>query len=280
MLYLHCSSVIAFSNKHDMEKVFLEKELRKKERLPMRKDYLKAGLLTAGIMFFLAGCGGDFPDMTREEEQMIGEYAANVLLKYDAGNRSRLVSRELVAEEEDRRAEMKEVVEQEPVQTMDPVDDTPVIEIGQNTDADFRTGSMDEFYQLAEGVSISYQGNEICSSYSQDGTDSDYIALDAAEGKHLLVLHFTIENETGAEQLVDLLSRSTIIRVTLNGGNQYSALTTLLMNDLSTYKELVPADASAEAVLLFEIDETEGDAVTALSLQLKEEDRTCTISLK
>lgn len=246
----------------------------------MRKDYLKAGLFTVGIIFFLAGCGGDFPDMTREEEQMIGEYAANVLLKYDAGNRSRLVNRELVAEEEARRAEKKEVVEQEPVQTMDPVDATPVIEIDQDQDTDFSMDSMDEFYQLAEGVSISYQGNEICNSYSRDGADSDYIAFDAAEGKRLLVLRFTIENATGTEQMVDLLSRGTIIRATLNGRNKYSALTTLLMNDLSTYKEWIPEESSEEAVLLFEIDEAESEAVTSLSLQLKEEDRTCTIMLQ
>ena len=41
-------------------------------------------------------CGNEIPDLTEEESQRIGEYAAVTLLKYDANNRSRLVDPEVV----------------------------------------------------------------------------------------------------------------------------------------------------------------------------------------
>lgn len=246
----------------------------------MNKRDWKIKVLMAGMAVFLTGCGSDFPDMTQEEEQMVGEYAANVLLKYDANNRSRLVSREIVAEDYVRREQMEEAVIPEATQTMDPVEDTPVTEIGQETADGFRTGSLEEFYNLPEGVSITYQGNEICNSYFQDGENSEYLALDATEGKALLVMKFIIDNQSPSEQMVDLLSHNVIIRVTMNESSKYNVLTTLLMNDMSTYAGMIPAGASAETVLLFEIDEAESNAVTSLSLQLKEEDRTCAIQLQ
>lgn len=246
----------------------------------MRKSYMKASALIASMVLLLTGCGSDFPDMTQEEAQLVGEYAANILLKYDAGNRSRLVSRETVAERDARLAQSEEVKIPEQTQTMDPVEDTPVIEIDQEANGDVTTGSWEEFYGLPEGVVITYQGHDVQSSYSPDGEASDYFALDASEGKMLLVLKFKIENQSQSEQSIDLLSRNNIIRTTVNGSNSYNILTTMLMNDMSTYVGIVPAGACADVVLLAEVDSEVSNSITSLIINLKDESKACTIQLQ
>lgn len=244
----------------------------------MRKGCVKLSALMTILAVTLTGCGGSFPDMTDEESQIVGEYAANILLKYDAGNRSRLVSREEVAAREARQEE--EITIPESTQTMDPVEETPIIEIGQETNNDVTTGSLEEFYGLPDGVSIVYQGNEVRSSYSQDGEMSDYFTLDASEGKQLLVLKFRIENQSQTDQALDLLSRSTIIRTSVNGSNNYSVLTTMLMNDMSTYVGTVPAGAGVDVVLLAEIDSEISSSISTLNLKLKDDAKAYTIQLQ
>ena len=54
------------------------------------------GALLCAMMLSMTACGNEIPDLTEEESQRVGEYAAVTLLKYDANNRSRLVDPEMV----------------------------------------------------------------------------------------------------------------------------------------------------------------------------------------
>ncbi len=253
---------------------------KKADEAIMRKSYIKIGAFMATIALLLTGCGAQLPDMTEEEEQIVGEYAAKLLLKYDANNRSRLVSREEVEEwesEEEQKAENK--IPEPTHEGMGPVEDTPVIEIGQETAGGATTGTIEEFYELAEGIQIAYLGNELCDSYSQNGDANDYFALDAADGKKLLVLKFRIENHSQTEQRLDMLSQSAKIRVTVDGSD-YNVLMTMLMDDLSTYVGNIPVDGTVDAVLLAELSDEMRDDISSLSLNLKNESKMCTICLQ
>ena len=58
-------------------------------------------LITICMIFGLSACGENvIPEMTDEELQAVGEYAAITLMKYDANQRSRLVDIALLEEEE------------------------------------------------------------------------------------------------------------------------------------------------------------------------------------
>lgn len=248
----------------------------------MRKSYVKVSAIMTIMVLILTGCGSSLPDMTQEEEQMIGEYAANLLLKYDANNRSRLVSRKEVEAREEELQQKEETKNLESTQEgMEPVEDTPVIEIGQESiGAVTGTASLEEVFEVPEGVEIVYQSNEIVNSYPQEEDMSSYFSLDASEGKELLVLNFLIENPLQSDQYVDLLSSNTVIQVTVNGSERYNVLTTMLINDLSTYMGDVPAGGNVDAVLLAEVDSDISDEISSLSLSLKNDSKTCTIQLQ
>lgn len=251
----------------------------------MKKHWLKVSAYIAIMMLALTGCGSSMPQLTQEEEQMVGEYAAKILLKYDANNRSRLVSREEVAIEEEKQKQ-REAAKQEILGTssdaqqgMEPVEDTPVVEVGQETGGG-SYGSPETFFELPEGMVITYNGNLVSESYPQDQDADSYFALDAAEGKKLLVLQFNVANQSGADQDIDFLSHNAVIRLQINGGKSQTVLTTMLMDDLSTYIGNVSAGGSVDLVLLAEVDSSMVDNISSLSLSLKNDSKSCTIQLQ
>lgn len=245
----------------------------------MRKGYVKVSAVMAAMMLMLSGCGTSYPDLSPEDEALVGEYAAKLLLKYDANNRSRLVVREeLVWEEE----EVKEgIQETEPEENKEETpEDTPVIEKEEPQVDESRVGSPAEFYELGDGIAINCQGMEVCDSYPQSGETDAYFALDAAEGKSLVVLKFAVENRSQSEKEVDLLSKEATLQITVNGGYTRNILPTMLQDDMSTYRGNIPAGETVNLVLLAEADIDVADSISTLMLNLKNDSKTCTIQVK
>lgn len=233
--------------------------------------------LICAAALLMTGCGAVLPDMTDEQADLIGEYAAITLLKYDANSRSRLV--DLSKVEEKAEPETPAVQESTPAQEStseesSDVPETPVIDNRNpnNGGAD----SVESVLELPEGVTVEYAGYEVCQDY-QDG--SQYFVLEASEGKQLLVLYFNLKNVSGMAQDIDLLSGRSSYRVTVNGSYTRSVLTTMLDNDLSTYMGSIADGGAEEVVLLLEVDTEQADNIQTVSLQLKNESKTYTIKL-
>jgi len=242
---------------------------------------VKVTALAAAMMLLLTGCGTSYPDLTAEEEVMVGEYAAKLLLKYDANNRSRLISRAELPEEEPEimETETPEELPQEEPTVETPKEETSVTGTEENVMTNM-IASPEEFYELSEDISIDYQGMEICASYPPAGQADSYFALDATEGKSLVVLQFKIENRGQSEQHVDLLSQNVLFRINANGGYTRNTLTTMLLDDMSTYVGDLAAGEVVDVVLLAEVDNDVANNISTLMLSLKSEFKTCTIQLK
>ena len=238
----------------------------------MRVKRCRAVLLAAAILLFgLTGCAeNQIPDLTDEQIQQVGEFVAITMMKYDAGHRSRLMDL----------PEMEETGETAPKPEepagMAPVDDTPVVNsAGIETAEKELEYSMEEVMGLPEGVSVLFTDTEICNDYPGE---SDSFNMSAGDGKKLLVLHFSIANAGQQEQELDLLSSGTVYRITVNGEYSRRALTTMLLDDMTSYQGTIPAGESAEAVLIIEI-EGSLSTVTSLTLDAKNGDMTQTTEL-
>jgi uncharacterized protein YceK len=231
----------------------------------------------------LSGCGSVIPDMTQDEEEAVGEYAAMVLLKYDANHRSRLVdlslveekaAKELEAEEKRKEEEKKKEEENKKTATEDrPGSDIPVVDGSQTAQT---AGSIAEFLELPDGISITYSGMKVCDSYPDDGQAGSFFSLDASSGKKLLVLNFQMSNNSGADQDINIFEKNPVCKVTVNDSYTRTALMTMLTNDLSTYMGTLKAGASEEVVLLIEIDESMASSVSSVSMTLKNTESTYT----
>ena len=229
----------------------------------------------------LSGCGAQIPELNAEQEEIITQYAATTLLKYDANYESGLMSEEEMA------ALMREMITPTPMPTPTPTqapesedveedsqDEIPEELIGEEEPVDNRT--IAEFF-LLEGIDISYAGYDIVDSYPESTTDDWYFAMDAVEGNQLLVLKFDVVNTGTTETEVDILNMTPRFRVFINDGEQINASTTLLTDDLKTMKMVLQPGEVVQEVIVIEISEAEvlelsaEDAVRELMIRLDDD---------
>lgn len=242
------------------------------------------------LALMLTACGGkDQMNLTKEQEELIGEYAAITLLKYDAGSGSRLVDLSMVEDQTDTAQEPtgQETTESETKEPQAPLDaDTsqrpednreqvPLAQDSREGEQEFC--SLAEFLELPEGVEISSQGYEVAQNYGDNSNASFSMAAD--EGKELLLLYFTLSNHSGTTQQIDLLSRRDNYRIVVNEKNTAGALTTLLMNDLSTYRGSLEDGAEVGLVLVFETDREKLQDIATLTLVAKNALKSYTIQI-
>lgn len=237
-------------------------------------------VILMGLSFLMAllitGCGETVPDLNDEQTNLVGEYAANVLLKYDSNHRKRLMSEEEIKKEEERRAAWD--VRIPPAEDPE-VPEKPVKPSGQEAGEKQPTeyGKLEDFYDFADEVGIEYTGYYVCSSYLEVQDDVP-LTLDASQGKEILVLKFQLKNNTDALQKVDLMRRNDSYRVTVNGDYSRTPLTTVLDNDLNTFQGSLMPGASQEIVLLTEIEQ--GTQISSLKIRLKNESKESTVLLE
>ena len=244
-----------------------------------RNKNIVCGALLCTMMLSMTACGNEIPDLTEEESQRVGEYAAVTLLKYDASNRSRLVDPEMVIAKLEKEAAREAAKAAQEEAEAEETGSTGTTEVTMPTAQEDITASMEDFFGLPEGVSITYEDYMLTDSYPEDGATDEYFALDASAGKKLLVLRFHLTNGTEQEEKIDLLNTNSRYIITVNDSIRANALTTMLPNDMSTYEETLEPGQSQELVLLLEVNEDVAGAVQTIALRLKNASNEYTIQL-
>ena len=242
------------------------------------KKRVVCGVLMCAMALGMTACGNEIPDLTEDESQRVGEYAAVTLLKYDANNRSRLVDPAIVIAKLEKEA-AKEARRQENAQTEEQPAGSTASEIEAPTAQEDITTSLEDFFGLAEGMTLTYRDYQIADSYPEDGSTDDFFALDAAAGKKLLVLNFELTNGTEQEENIEFLSTASRYIITVNDSTRGNALTTMLPNDMSTYAETMAPGETQGLVLLLEVNEDVANAIQNISLRLKNASNEYTIQI-
>lgn len=236
---------------------------------------IKILLCGLGIACALTGCGRTV-ELTEEENEIITEYAVGLLLKYDKYYTDHLVELSDYEEETDSAEQEEDVLPEEEPEVEEPdIVDTPVIDATEEAQA----STIEEFYGI-EGVAFQYTGYDLKDEYPDITEDSTELAfvMDATDGMKLLVLKFQAVNLSGVETELNMLNYGTKIRVAVNGESPKSALSTMLLNDLQTYRGILGADESAELVAVIEVPD--GTSVDSLSIILRNDTDSTTLPLQ
>lgn len=221
-------------------------------------------LSMAVMMTGATGCAANqIPTLTQDQSKIIEEYVVATIMKYEANHKSRLV-------------ELGEIDFTQPVMpTVTEAPKEPESAGGQNPDNNKedinppeKTYTMEEALGVQEGVSIMFLGQKFCGQYPEESELSGFV-LPASAGKKLLVLEFLLANTTGQDQEIDLLSTDAIYGVTVNDDYTHRALKAMLLDELSTFKGIIPAEGSTKTVLIVEVDETISEDVSSLRLDIK-----------
>lgn len=223
----------------------------------------KVGAVLCGITaaILMTGCGSDMPDLTEEETEIISEYAVDVLLKYDRVHSGRLMDMSEYEEEESKKAEREaaasaqEMTEEEAPEERTE-EDTKVIDASQDTAVAAEPSTIEEFYGI-QNITFQYTGYELVQSYpaATEGEDV-FFAMDATEGTQLLVLKFTASNGSAVDQTLDMIGIGAKFKVSVNGASGENMLSTMLLNDLQAYRDVIPAGASTELVSIVEVPQS------------------------
>lgn len=137
------------------------------------KKNLTGGIAAVLAVAFMTGCGNTIPEMTEAEQELVVEYAANTLLKYDKYYERKLIELTLeqeLAEDtavpaaEDTVGETEDKPEKE--SALKP--DSEVTVIDNTGEAVSQNISVHKFLGL-DSVEITYAGNEVCDTYPEQG---------------------------------------------------------------------------------------------------------------
>lgn len=246
-------------------------------------------LIMTGIL--LTGCGNAIPEMTMEQQELVVEFAASELLKYDVNYQSKLIvpmpegqpgegqgeqPEEPLMEEE---ALPEEIIADTDAQNAEsegvPASEVTIVDHTGGVEA--QNGSIADFLDLTD-VEISYTGYETVDAYPEGEAEEAYFFMSATEGNKLLVLRFRALNVSGKELSIDLAKSQTRYKIIMNGAEK-NALTTMLLNDMAYYQGTLAENESIELVVLCEIPEDQTESVETLQLKMKSVDDSATISL-
>lgn len=224
------------------------------------------------LMLAATGCTNAIPDMTDEQMTMVTEYAAALLLKYDADYEPMLLNDERLAQEE----EMQRRVAEEAKQRADAEAEK---ETAEQENADRENGGTGESAESAErtdpaeflelsGITVSCNGVEFYDSYPDSGDDL-FFAVNASEGCKLAVIRLTMTNNNAEACNVDILNKNVRFKASFNGGEYHNTMVTMLENDFSVYTGTLAPGEAADTILMVDLKTEECNPVESLNLYIK-----------
>jgi len=230
----------------------------------VKKRFLLVGLSLA--LCSLCGCLEATP-LTDGEMDVVAEYAASLLLKYDKNFDTPLY------DAMEREARLTPT----PTPTPIPAEPTPT-PVADSNDSAGTTGGAQEaptatatptptppMYNAeetsrqlteliaVENITVSCTGYELMKSVQS----TEYFSLVAKEGRQYAVVRFLLQNTTAEDLVFDASEKGLEYSIDINTGTVSRVSLSMLENDLQYMEIPVPANGTAEAVLVFEIAEEE-----------------------
>lgn len=215
----------------------------------------------------LSGCAlAPVPDMTEEQEKLVAEYAAGLLLKYDQSYDNQIMTPEQLEKAKEKERIQKERDEKTRILAQQYLEKTKAAENNkskkksseksddtkkeENKGPEAITGSAIGTFLGTDGLEISYDGFKTVKSYPETG--NNVFSVDAANGNELVVANIKVSNQSSDAIDIDMFSRDVVFYLDLADGSKIPCCSTLLLDDFSIYKDQISAGTSVGTILLFE----------------------------
>lgn len=218
----------------------------------------------------LCGCTA-FPNYSKEDTELIAEYAAGLLIQHSSSVNNRLtdvetdsyVMEDVKQGEEENMQDIPENPNEPASQLPDMENEIPVS--GEKEEVFEETTYPLNVLMGLQMLDVQCTGYEIKSTYA----DNEDVVLDAKDGNKLVILKFTLTNPTENTVELNQLENDATYRVSLNQTGYKQTLSTLLLNDLSTYTGSIKSGETTELVLLSEWDTFVADGMNSISLHIQ-----------
>lgn len=259
------------------------------------------------LCLMVSGCAS-IPELSDNDQAKVTEYAASLMLKYDSENHTRLVDVNdfitryetatrlynqaeeayYAAIEAEKQQRIEETKEQERLNEEYAKETTPVVDISEEQHSEFSEESLSSTPRVSDNMpvaeflgfgdfSIDYAGFDVLSEYPASDEEVS-VSLEATKGSNLLVMYFNVTNNASEDKELDVLSFFPTFKISVNGDKYYSALKTILDDDMTVYKGAFSAGETKRLVLVKEI--MEGIRVTTLDMRVSHGEDSLTKSLE
>lgn len=219
----------------------------------MRRRKLQMTMVAVMFAMLMGGCAEEAYTLTEKEEDLIVNYSAHVVTKYNTYQKEGLTyvwpedTETLEDEQPEAVTQDTQQTEQIPVegdtQALVPSDTEKSEEIAYAPN----TATFTDLFG-GNGIELDYVGVRLASTY----VEGAYL-LYPDEGKQFLVMGIDITNAGQADTRVDYLSDESEFQLILNGEVKAPSEITLLMQDFSTFEAILKAGETRETILLFQI---------------------------
>jgi hypothetical protein len=218
------------------------------------------------------------PELSDEEMHQVEEYAAHLLLQYDANYEMTTVTAEEIEEHRQELERRAQVQAQIAINQALKIPEEPETPEGSGESG---SGSGSEPAQVAvytdiddfleePDLEINYVGYEVCATYPQNTDTNDWQGVvRATEGSSLIVFRYTIQNTGASDVILDMAGKGAKFNFRINNSVSKPALRTLRLDEFSMFLETIPAGGSKEAVLIVEVDAATASSIEALKMTLR-----------
>lgn len=214
----------------------------------------------------LSGCGETIPEISQEQTELITEYAAGLLIKYNSLPDKNLLNEDEMKEQEQIEALAREkekkkkdaekaYLEAKEAQEKEKENKQEKKSSDSASKPDAVIDDLAAFYDLND-FSILYSGYQMCQSYPDESRDDYFLAMDATEGKQLCIVKFDVTNTSDAESDFDMFARKGVFYLSIDGADKIPIQSTLLLDDMASYKGMIAPGNTEPVILVFEVDDT------------------------
>lgn len=235
------------------------------------------------IAVLSTGCAGQSKvTVTTEQNDLIAEYAAGVLLKYSYENEwnytklrnakigSNISQNATIGSKGSTTSPT--IAGSSTTQTKSATTETKssTVETKSST-ASVTTTSSDPMVSLAEGLGISgakikYSSYVAASTYPQG---SLVLSVPATTGKKVVAIEFEISNPTATPIVCNTTSNKINMKLLVNGSTEVSESFTILQNDLINLKNItINTNDKYTAVAIYMVPENIAESITSLSVSV------------
>lgn len=214
----------------------------------MRKKLIALALAVA---ISTTGCG--VVDLSDENKNIIAEYMAGELLKYNKDYSGSIEYDRSVLEPTPEPTVEPTVTPKKTAATPKPLDqgDTQEPAAGESDDGTGETNtevSLSELYGT-NGIKVKHTTYTSGKSYG-----SDYSTIAANPGKKLIVVYFNIKNTSSKTTRLNLSDKSVTYELYKNDKSYGEPLLTIAKGDMQYFNEKLKSGQNRQGVLIFETD--------------------------
>jgi hypothetical protein len=221
--------------------------------------------------------------MTDEQDDATAEYMAGLLLEQDEDYNQELIPMGEIKTEDTSGASTtvetgtENAEDAEDVNTPDSSDTSDAVQDNgtdqPDTQADY---TLSELFG-AKNFDIEYSSFKLSVSYPED-LEKTYFSVSSREGHQLLIIKFSIKNKSGKDQVINLSEEKISYQLDINGVTINKPMFTILENDLQYIDMKMKGKATTEALLIYEISNSEDTA--NMNLIISKDNKTKIIEIK